>query len=87
LAVFGADGKFLAASRPSTSDFTETLNGNCQAYNRYRSNAEIDVTQYRMSAPFTIRLVRNKSDLTPLAPDCVACFKEAGNYYIHYLLR
>ncbi len=86
LAVYDRDGKFVKASEPSAEDeyATMTLNGNCQVNNRYRSNLEIDVTEFHNMLPLTVRLVRSKQDLRPIAPDFKADFPQAGNYYIQY---
>jgi hypothetical protein len=87
LGIFTRDGRFLKASGPSAPDYSETLNGNCRAYNRYRSNVEVDVAEFRMQVPLIIRVIRSKSDLTPLSQDFTADFAEPGNYYVHYFVR
>ncbi len=87
LGVFTRDGRFLKASEPSAPDFSETLNGNCKAQNRYRSNVEVDVSEFRMQVPLVVRVIRSKSDHTALSPDFVADFAEPSHYYVHYFVK
>ncbi len=86
MGVWGADGSFLKASQPSAEDeyATMTLNGNCMVYNRYRSNVEIDVTEFRLKVPLTIRLIKSKTDTTPISPGFKADFAQPGNYYLQF---
>ncbi len=86
MAVFAPDGKFLKASEPSAQDeyATMTLNGNCQVYNRYRSNVEVDVTEFRLQVPLTVRIIKSKTDTTPLSPGFKVDFAQPGNYYLQF---
>ncbi len=87
LGVFTRDGRFLKASEPSAPEPSLTLNGNCKAYNRYYSNAEVDVAEFRMQVPLVVRVIRSKTDHTALSPDFVADFAEPAHYYVHYFVK
>ncbi len=86
LGAFTSDGRFLKASEPSAPDeyTTMTLNGNCRVTNRYRSNAELDVTELRGSIPLIIRVIKSKSDPSPLSPGFKADFPQPGHYYLQF---
>jgi hypothetical protein len=85
IGVFSANGQFLKASEPSLQDdFTETLDGNCQVPSRYRSNGEIDVTEFRSQLPLIIRIIKSKTDHAALSADFRADFPRPGNYYFQY---
>jgi hypothetical protein len=84
--VFTADGRLLTTTEVSPSnEYTERgIDINCRAPKFYPYSVKKDVSQFRMQVPLIIRVVRSKTDLTPLSPDFKADFAQPGRYFIEY---
>ncbi len=86
LGIYGSDGTRVGTSEPSVPNDQAVagLDINCRASKFYPYNAKVDVSAYRMHVPLTIRVLRSKSDNTPISPDFKADFAEPGRYFVEY---
>ncbi len=86
LAVYAPDGRLLGTSRAAAPDGDQVsdFDFNCMVSGWYQYNVKIDVTEFRMQLPLTIRVIRSKTDLTPLSPAFKADFPQPGRYFLEY---
>lgn len=86
IAVYGPDGKFLGTSAEAARDGDQVIdfNFNCQVANWYAYNVKIDVSQWRLQLPLTFRIVKSKTDLTPVSQDFKGDFGVPGRYFLEY---
>lgn len=85
LAVVSGDGRVLGAHTAGTNEeVVQDFDFNCQVSGWYRYNVKYDVSEWRMQLPVTLRIVRSKTDTTPISPDFKADFGQPGRYFLEY---
>lgn len=85
LAVVSSDGRVLGAHQAGSNDeVVQDFDFNCTVSGWYRYNAKYDVSEWRMQLPVILRIVRSKTDMTPVSPDFKADFSTPGRYFLEY---
>ncbi len=60
------------------------LDISCQQSKQFPYNIKVDATELRGKGPYIIRLMRSKSDATPLAQDLQVDFNQPVRWFVFY---
>lgn len=85
LAVLSMDGKVLGVHQADPDGQQVSMwDFNCAVSGWYSYNVKYDVSEFRAQVPLILRIVRSKTDLTPLSRDYKADFAKPGRYFVEY---